>query len=44
VLAERGTLPPQALDDWRPTPEAGIQRVHDARDYTQRVFGALAGR
>ncbi len=44
LLAERGTLPPNALDDYRPSPDAGVARVHDMRDYTQRVFGALAGR
>lgn len=44
VLAERGTVPSGTLDDWRPSPDAAVERAHDMRDYTQRVFGALAGR
>ena len=43
VLAEHGSLPPAALDTWRPTGAAGVERVQDLQAYTQRVFGSLAG-
>jgi hypothetical protein len=43
ILAEQGTLPPGAVEDWQPSTAAGVERVHDLQDYTRRVFGTLAG-
>lgn len=42
VLAERGSLPPGAIDDWQPSRDAAVARVHDMQAYTQRVFETLA--
>jgi hypothetical protein len=41
VLAERGSLPPGAIESWQPSEEAGVARVHDLQAYTQRVFETL---
>jgi len=43
VLAERGSLPPGAIEAWQPSTAAGVERVHDLQDYTRRVFGTLSG-
>ena len=40
ILAERGSLPPHAIEDWHPSVAAGVERTHDLQDYTRRVFGA----
>ena len=42
VLADRGSLPPGAIESWRPSQDAGVARVHDMQAYTQRVFETLA--
>lgn len=41
ILAERGSLPAGAIETWRPSTTAGIERVQEMQDYTRRVFGAV---
>ena len=41
VLADRGSLPPGALESWQPSSDAGVARVRDMQAYTQRVFETL---
>lgn len=42
VLAERGSLPAGAIEAWRPSTAAGVERVQELQAYTQRVFNALS--
>jgi hypothetical protein len=42
ILAERGALPPDAVETWQPSTAAGVERTQDLQDYTRRVFGALS--
>ena len=41
VLAERGGLPADAVEAWRPSAAAAVERARDLQAYTQRVFETL---
>jgi hypothetical protein len=41
LLAERGTVAANAVDNWKPDAATETARAHDTQAYMQRIFGAL---
>ncbi len=42
LLAERGAVPAEGVEAWRPSEAAAAERARDLQAYTQRVFETIA--